>query len=941
MSSSFLHVQRRVPLCFSRDIHSRGAHATQLRVYVQPKITNSTTRRWMGFQKGPCAHQSQIIQKPRCDLSRHSKTANSRNLNLRPLSSSLISSARSSLSNHLHFAQMSNTAPSGDADKYRLPTNVRPTHYDVTIKTDLEELTFQGLVKVSLDVKADTPKIVLNTSELDLGKATIYSDALKAEQVATFSSFDKAQERTTYQLNDVLPAGSKAELKIAFSGKLTGNMLGYYKSSWEHEGKTKNYALTQFEPTAARRAFPCWDEPLLKATFAITLISRADTVSLSNMPAISEEVIEPGVNTPADIADIIATTRNEKWKITKYETTPPMSSYIVAFANGHFEFLEKSVVMPLSGKTVPLRIYTTSDVIHQAQFALDVKAAVLPLYEKVFDVEYPLPKLDTLVASDFDAGAMENWGLITGRTSAFLLDPKRADQQAKKRVASVQSHEVAHMWFGNITTMEWWNYLYLNEGFATLMGEVIIPDKVFPEWRVTSEFITEHLNSALALDAKLSSHPIEVDCPDANHINQIFDALSYSKAASVLRMLSNYVGEEKFLKGVSLYLKKKLFANSVTHDLWEGISTATGVNITQLMENWITKIGYPVLTVTEDSKGIHIRQDRFLETGPADPKDNETIWNIPLSLLSTKDGKSSVDTSAILQERQTAIALDTTKPFKLNADTTGVYRVLYTPERLAQIAAEAAKEDSVFSLNDRMGLAQDSFALSKAGLATLSSSLTLVDLWKNEKEYLVWQVIGNGVGELLSIWWEHPEVVDKLNAFRRTLFVPLVEKLGYEYAEKESRDTSLLRTLAVEQAVGAGDEGVIKELQSRFRHYNETGDDSKIPADLLRPVFFAAVKYGGRAEYDAMIRIHDKPKTPSEKMAAIRGMGATQDPALLEETTKFITNKARDQDVIYFFGFMGANFKARRLLTKYLQEEYDVVSDVVILWLRMQSDCYL
>ncbi|KAF8969647.1 hypothetical protein BDZ97DRAFT_211457 [Flammula alnicola] len=244
---------------------------------------------------------------------------------------------------------MSDTAPSGDADKYRLPTNVRPTHYDVTIKTDLEELTFQGLVKVSLDIKAETPKIVLNTSELDLGKASIYSDALKAEQVATFSSFDKAQERTTYQLNDVLPAGSKAELKITFSGKLTGNMLGYYKSSWEHEGKTKNYGLTQFEPTAARRAFPCWDEPLLKATFAITLISRADTDSLTNMPAISEEVIEPGVNTPADIANIIATTRNEKWKITEYETTPPMSSYIVAFANGPFEFLEKSVVMPLSG----------------------------------------------------------------------------------------------------------------------------------------------------------------------------------------------------------------------------------------------------------------------------------------------------------------------------------------------------------------------------------------------------------------------------------------------------------------------------------------------------------------------------------------------------------------------------------------------------------------
>ncbi|CAA7267619.1 unnamed protein product [Cyclocybe aegerita] len=820
---------------------------------------------------------------------------------------------------------MTAPAPSGDSDQYRLPTNVKATHYDVTIKTDLEKLTFRGLVNISLDVNAGTSAIVLNTSNLELGAATLYSNALSAEQAPTVSSFDKTQERTTFQLTQNLPAGSKAELKIAFSGELTGNMMGYYKSSWEHEGKTKHYALTQFEPTAARRAFPCWDEPLLKSTFSVTMISRADTVSLSNMPAISEEVLEQDVNAPSDLTELLADTQNEKWKITKFEKTPPMSTYIVAFANGHFEFLEDSVEMPLSKKIVPLRIYTTPDVIHQAQFALDVKKAVLPLYERIFDVEYPLPKLDTLVASDFDAGAMENWGLITGRTSVFLLDPERGDLQAKKRVASVQSHEVAHMWFGNITTMEWWNYLYLNEGFATLMGEVIIPDRVFPEWRVNSEFITEHLNRALSLDAKLSSHPIEVDCPDANHINQIFDALSYSKAASVLRMLSSYVGEEKFLKGVSLYLKKKLFANSVTHDLWEGISESTGHNITALMENWITKIGFPVLTVTENERGIVVRQDRFLETGAADPKDNEAVWNVPLSLVTAEDDKAVVDTSAILEEREKFIPLDTSKPFKLNGGTTGVYRVLYTPERLALIAAEAAKEDSIFSLDDRIGLVHDALALSKAGLADLSSALTLVNLWKNEKEYLVWQGIGESLAGLVSIWWEHPKIIDQLNAFRRALFVPLVNKLGYEYPAGESRDISLLRTLAVTQASAARDEGVVKELQSRFEHFMDTGDDSKIPSDLQRVTFAVAVRHGGRAEYDAIVKAHDKPKTPSERISAIAAMGATQDPELAQETLKFISTKAKDQDIFYFFSGLGSNFKTRRLLTKYFQDEYDVL----------------
>ncbi|KDR73449.1 hypothetical protein GALMADRAFT_71758 [Galerina marginata CBS 339.88] len=827
---------------------------------------------------------------------------------------------------------MSTTTSSADIDPYRLPTNVKPTHYDVSIKTDLENLTFQGLVKVSLDVKTETSSVVLNTSGLDLGKAhvssSVYSNALKAEQLVTASAFDKAQERTTYELSDKLPAGSTAEIRIAFSGELTGRMMGYYKASWEHEGKTKYYSLTQFGPTAARRAFPCWDEPLLKATFAVTMISRADTTNLSNMAAISEEDVQAG-NIPTDLAEILASTANEKWKITKFGTTPPMSPYIVAFANGHWEFLETSVVMPLSGKTVPLRIYTTSDVIHQAQFALDVKAAVLPLYEKIFDVEYPLPKLDTLVActaSDFDAGAMENWGLITGRTSAFLLDPERANIQAKKQVAATQSHEVAHMWFGNITTMEWWNYLYLNEGFATLMGEVIIPGIIFPEWRVNSAFISEHLNRALSLDAKLSSHPIEVDCPDANDINQIFDALSYSKAGSVLRMLSSYVGEEKFLKGVSLYLKKKLFANSITHDLWEGIGAATGHNVTELMENWITKIGFPVLTVTEDSKGVTVRQDRFLETGPADPKDNETLWNVPLGILSIKDGNPAVDRSALLKERKSYFPLDTSKPFKLNAGTNGVYRVLYTPERLTQIAAEAAKEHSAFSLEDRMGLVYDTMSLSRAGLAKLSSALTLVELLKNEKEYLVWQGIGENLGDLKSIWWEHPEITAKLDAFRRSLFVPLVEKLGYQYPKDEPLDRSLLRTLAIGQATsGVGDGAVIKELRGRFKKYQETGDDSVIPADLERMIFTVAVREGGREEYDAIVKIHNKPKTPSQKISAIVAMGAAKNEELLKETLKFITSHARDQDVIYFFSSLNMNNKARRLLTKYLQEEYDAI----------------
>ncbi|PFH47257.1 hypothetical protein AMATHDRAFT_198286 [Amanita thiersii Skay4041] len=826
---------------------------------------------------------------------------------------------------------------------YRLPVNVKPTHYDITIKTDLERVEFQGFVKISLNVKNETFRIVLNSSHLHLHKAILKSDIPDLTQEESARISEPSKERVTFIFPKSLPSGSKAELRVGFEGRFANETVGYYRSSYIQDGQTKYHSLTQFEPTHARRAFPCWDEPLLKSTFAITLLSRVDTVNLSNMPVNAEEDCDTCAGT-SDALQFLSPfiSKEEKWKMASFQTTPPMSSYLVAFANGPFQFIERVVELPISKKAIPLRVYTTPKLTHQAQFVLDVKYQVLPLYEKLFDIEYPLPKLDTLVASDFlgvlchnleysyitflSSEAMENWGLIIGEARSMLLDPEKVDLKSEKQAMKLQSHEIAHMWFGNITTMEWWNDLYLNEGFATLMGGVIIPGKVFPEWKSDSSFITEELYAALTLDAKLSSHPIEVDLPDASRITQLFDDLSYDKAASVLRMLANYVGEEKFLKGVSIYLKKRLFGNSVTKDLWEGISEVTGLNIVYLMENWISKTGFPVLTVTETTDGIHIRQDRFLETGCAEGEDNVTLWNVPLGILTVDEGgKSLIDQSQTLTSRETTIPLDTSKPFKLNANTTGVYRVLYAPEILEKIRHEMIKENSCFSLNDKLGLINDSMALSKAGLAKLGSILSLIESLKNEKEYLVWSDISISIAGIISIWWEYPRIVEKLDAFRRVLFMPLAEQLGYEHNDGETADTTMLRTCAITQAALAGDQRVVQELRDRFAHYMKTGDDSVIPVDLQQITFHVAVKHGGADEYDAVRRLYDKPNTETQRTSAIHAMGLAQDPKLMKRTFGLIIQNTRVQEIMPFLHGLLANFRARHALLQFFMDEYDTI----------------
>ena len=637
---------------------------------------------------------------------------------------------------------------------------------------------------LSLDVQDDTTSIALNTIDLDIQETSIKSGS-ETISAAPEVKYDKITQRTTVSLNKTIPAGSKAQLVQTFKGHLNDNMAGFYRSSYTDNasGDKKYIATTQMEPTDARRAFPCFDEPSLKATFDITLIAEKHLTCLSNMDVASEKDVQSSRGSGAK-------------KAVTFNRTPLMSTYLLAFIVGELKHIETTAFR------VPIRVYATPDNnIEHGRFSLDLAARTLDFYEKTFDSKFPLPKMDMIAIPDFSAGAMENWGLVTYRVVDVLFDESTSGASVKERIAEVVQHELAHQWFGNIVTMDFWDGLWLNEGFATWMSWYSC-NSFYPEWKVWQTYVTDTLQDALSLDALRSSHPIEVPVKRADEINQIFDAISYSKGSCVLRMISKYLGEETFMEGIRRYLKKHAFGNTQTGDLWAALSDASGKDVERVMDIWTKNVGYPVITVTEDEKSntVHIKQNRFLRTGDVKPDEDRTLYPVFLGLR-TRDG---VDGGVTLSEREMDLKLPSLDFFKLNADHSGIYRTCYTPSRLAKLGVAA--QDGMLTVEDRTGMIADAGALAASGYQRTSGVLALLKSFGGESEYVVWSEIIARISTIRSAWmFEDQSIKDALKAFQRGLVSDKAHKAGWHFQEGEDHIQQQFKSLLFSTAAYAGD----------------------------------------------------------------------------------------------------------------------------------------
>jgi aminopeptidase 2 len=602
-------------------------------------------------------------------------------------------------------------------------------------------------------------------------------------------------------------------------------MSGFYRSSFKDEkGETRYLATTQMEPTDARRAFPCFDEPALKAKFTVTLIADKHLTCLGNMDIVSE-------------TDVDGKYGKGKKAVT-FRETPLMSSYLLAFIVGDLNYIETNAFR------LPVRVYApVGQDIEHGRFSLELAAKTLEFYEKAFGAPYPLPKMDMVAIPDFSAGAMENWGLVTYRVVDLLLDEATSSAIKKERVAEVVQHELAHQWFGNLVTMDFWDGLWLNEGFATWMSWYSC-NAFYPEWKVWQSYVTDNLQSALSLDSLRSSHPIEVPVKRADEITQIFDAISYSKGSCVIRMVSKYLGEDVFMEGIRRYLKKHAFGNTTTTDLWAALSEASGKDVQSIMQIWTKEVGHPIVTVTEDAatNSIHVKQNRYLRTNDVKPEEDTTLYPVFLGVR-TKDG---VQDDMLLKEREASFSLKDLDFYKVNADHCGIYRTWYSQERLAKLGQAA--RDGLLSVEDCTGLVSDAGNLAQSGHQKTSSLLTLLkEFSKSEKEFVVWNEMIAQITNVHLAWLADDEVRAALKKFRLEMVQAKAHELGWTFSDADGHTMQQFKPLIFGVAGSLGDETVKQAAFDMFNKF-KAGDRAAIHPNLRSKVYSIMMTHGTEAD---------------------------------------------------------------------------------------------
>ncbi|XP_032259836.1 endoplasmic reticulum aminopeptidase 2 [Phoca vitulina] len=727
----------------------------------------------------------------------------------------------------------------------RLPSMIIPLHYDLLVHPNLTSLDFVGFEKIEVLVRDATQFIILHSKDLEVMNVILQSEEdlryRKPGKKLNVLSYP-AHQQIALLVPEKLMADLRYSVALNFQAKLANGFEGFYKSTYRTRGgKTRIIAVTDFEPTEARMAFPCFDEPLFKANFSIKIRRESGHIALSNMPKVKTIELEGGL-----LED-------------HFETTVKMSTYLVAYIVCDF-----NSVSGTTSSGVKVSVYASPDKWSQTHYALEASLKLLDFYENYFDINYPLPKLDLIAIPDFGSGAMENWGLITYEETSLLFDTKTSSASDQLWVTKVIAHELAHQWFGNLVTMEWWNDIWLNEGFATYM-ELISVNATYPELQSDDAFL-DVCFAVIKKDSLNSSRPISNQAETPTQIAEMFDAVSYNKGACILNMLKDFLNEEKFHKGIIYYLKRFSYGNAKNDDLWSSLSNSClgdftsgefcysdskmtsntlaflgeNVEVKEMMTTWTQQKGIALVVVTREGRSLRLQQERFLSgVFKEDPEwralQERYLWHIPLTYSTSS---SNVIHRHVLKSRTDTLELsENTSWVKFNVDSNGYYIVHYEGHGWDQLITQLNQNHTLLRPKDRLGLIHDAFQLVSAGRLTLDKALDLTRYLQHEASI---PALLKGL-EYLELFYHMmdrknvSDVTENLKHYILRYFKPVIDTQSW--SDKGSIWDRMLRSTILKLACYLNHAPCIQKATELFSQWMESSGKLNIPSDVLKVVY--------------------------------------------------------------------------------------------------------
>lgn len=758
----------------------------------------------------------------------------------------------------------------------RLIEQFIPEHYQLTLDIQRPQRTFSGVMTINGTSVQDTGKIIVHAKDLVVASVTV--DGKEAD-------FTQNENDELSIVHPDIHAGRHI-VAIAYSAEITDGMHGLYPCYYQHDGVKKELVATQFESHHAREAFPCIDEPEAKATFDITLITEQDIMVLGNMPVKQQSV-------------------EDNTLVTVFDTTPRMSTYLVAWVCGE---MHRKTAVTKGG--VEVNVWATpAQTPESLDFALDIATRTIDFFDHYFDTPYPLPKSDLVALPDFTSGAMENWGLITYREIALLADPNTASVSSKHYIALVVAHELSHQWFGNLVTMKWWNNLWLNESFATLM-EYVAVDALHPEWDIWLDFATMESIMALRRDSLEGVQAVQVDVHHPDEISTLFDgAIVYAKGARLLRMLQQYIGHEAFQTGLKAYFATHAYGNTEGDDLWQALGAASGKDIGQFMNTWISQSGYPVVSVSEDAALTTLSQKQFF-IGPHEASDK--LWPIPLNA-------SDKTIPGLLENKELTVERTPDTPLRLNVGDTAHFITHYDTQLLNRLL-EQVKTGELSPL-DRLQLLHEQTLLARGGIIETAKLIPLLQAYKLETTESVWDIISLATGELKK-FVETDEISDKrLRALVGTLARAAHERLGWTAKENEPETDTKLRATLIALMLYSEDEGVIATANELYK----STPLEKLDPELRSLIISAAVRYGDDpAIIDTLLETYKTTSSAELQQDIASGITSTRDKKSIEKILSLISADTviRHQDVTRWFVWTLRNRDGRTLAWQWLRDNW-------------------